>query len=86
MFDGDTLNFLMIYNEAFRRECERIYSPRNAFCISRDDGMLNKNVNIFKDTMINLSTMIDLCRDNYNEEQIKRIANLKAKYASKMVC
>jgi hypothetical protein len=76
----------MIYNEAFRNECERIYSPRNAFCISRDDGMLNHNVNIFKDTMINLNTMVDLCRDNYNEEQLKRIANLKAKYAGKMVC
>lgn len=86
MFDGDTLNFLMIYNESFRRECERIYSPRNAFCISRDDGMLNKNVNIFKDTMINLGTMVDLCRDNYSVEQLDKIKALKEKYRGKMIC
>lgn len=76
----------MIYNEAFRNECERIYSPRNAFCISRNDGMLNKNVNIFKDTMINLNTMVDLCRDNYSVDQLSKIKALQAKYADKMVC
>ena len=75
----------MIYNEAFRRECERIYSPRNAFCISRNDGMLNKNINIFKDTMINLNTIIDLCRDNYSQTQLDKIKALQAKYADKKI-
>ena len=85
MFDGDTLNFLMIYNEAFRSECEKKYSPRNAFCISRDDGMLNRNVNIFKDTMINMNTMIDMCRDNYSSDQLNKIKALQEKYKGKMV-
>jgi hypothetical protein len=86
MFDGDTLNFLMIYNEAFREQCEKIYSPRNAFCISRNDGMLNKNVNIYKDTMINLNTLIDHCRENYSQDQLDKIKALQSKYADKMVC
>ena len=85
-FDGDTLNFLMIYNEAFRKQCEQIYSPRNAFCISRDDGMLNRNVNIFKDTMINMSTLVDMCRENYSQDQLAKIKALKEKYRGKMIC
>ena len=86
MFDGDTLNFLMIYNEAFRNQCEQIYSPRNAFCISRDDGMLNRNVNIFKDTMINMSTLVDMCRENYSDDQLAKIKALQDKYKGKIIC
>jgi hypothetical protein len=85
-FDGDTLNFLMIYNEAFRNQCEQIYSPRNAFCISRDDGMLNRNVNIFKDTMINMSTLVDMCRENYADGQLAKIKALQEKYKGKIIC
>ena len=79
-YDGDTLSFLMIYNNEFRDECERVYSARNAFCISRNDGLLNHNVNIFKDTVINLNGLLELSRDNYSPEQISKIESLKAKY------
>ena len=67
-FDGDTLNIKMLYNKRFADEAERIYSPRNAFCISRDDGRMNSSVNIFKDTVINLNALITLSKGNYTKE------------------
>jgi hypothetical protein len=67
-FDGDTLNIKMLYNKRFADEAERIYSPRNAFCISRDDGRMNSSVNIFKDTVINLNALITLSKANYTKE------------------
>lgn len=79
-FDGDTLNILLLYNDEFANACEEIYKPSNAFCISRNDGMMNKNINIFKDTAINLNSFIDLGRDSYSEAQLNKIKNLQNKY------
>ena len=72
-FDGDTLNIKMLYNKRFADEAERIYSPRNAFCISRDDGRMNSSVNIFKDTVINLNALITLSKGNYTKEDKEAI-------------
>ena len=77
---GDTLNIVLLYNKDFREACERVYSPRNAFCISRDDGMMNKSINLFKDIMINMNAMIGLGRHNYTQEQLDKISNFKKKY------
>lgn len=79
-FDGDTLNILMIYNKEFKDACEAVYSPRNAFCISRNDGKMNPSINIFKDILINLNSLIGLSRDNYSTEQMSKIKALKEKY------
>ena len=75
-----TLNIVLLYNKDFREACERVYSPRNAFCISRDDGMMNKSINLFKDIMINMNAMIGLGRHNYTQEQLDKISNFKKKY------
>lgn len=79
-YDGDVLSFLMIYNNDFRNECNKIYNPRNAFCISRDDGLLNPNINIFKDTVINLNALVEYTRKNYRPEQLENIRRLQEKY------
>jgi hypothetical protein len=79
-FDGDTLNIKMLYNKRFADECEKIYSPRNAFCISRDDGRMNSSVNIFKDTVINLNGLINLSKEFYSSDNKQKIAALQDKY------
>lgn len=79
-FDGDTLNIKMLYNKRFADECEKIYSPRNAFCISRDDGRMNSSVNIFKDTVINLNGLINLSKEFYSSDNKQKIAALQEKY------
>lgn len=72
----------MLYNKAFADACEQVYSPRNAFCISRNDGRLNQSINIFKDTVINLNGLLQLSSDNYTASQVDAIHKLQAKYAS----
>jgi hypothetical protein len=76
----DCLNIKLLLNEAFDKACEAVYSPRNAFCISRNDGLFNNDVNVFKDTVINLESFIHMGRRRYNQNQLDRIAALKAKY------
>ena len=79
-FDGDVLNISLFLNEEFRKACERIYSPRNAFCISRDDGKMNSQINIFKDTVVNINSFKGITNDNYSPAQLKKIRDLKEKY------
>ena len=79
-FDGDTLTSLLLYNERFMEECEKIYSPRNAFCISRNDGGMNQSINIFKDTLINLNALMNLSKQYYTDENKIKIKALQEKY------
>jgi hypothetical protein len=77
MFDGDVLNILYLINEAFIQQCERVFNPRNAMYISRNDGMMNNDVNRSRDTLINANTLIYLSRDKYTEENLAKINKLK---------
>ena len=79
-FDGDCLTSLILYNENFAKACEDIYSPRNAFCISRNDGGMNSEINIFKDTVINLNALKSLSRQYYTQENLDKIKMLQDKY------
>lgn len=76
-FDGDVLNILLIINEDFRREAERILDPRNAMYISKNDGKLDASLIPNRDTMININSLIFMCRENYTEEQVREIEELK---------
>lgn len=79
-FDGDTINILLLFNKQFADACEEVYSPRNAFCISRNDGRMNNLMNIYKDTVININGIMDLGREFYTEEQINHILEAKKLY------
>lgn len=83
-FDGDTLSTLLIYNKRFAEACEKVYSPRNAFCISRNDGGMNDAVNIFKDTVINLNALMNLSKSHYTQENKDKIKALQEKYSNVM--
>lgn len=74
----DVLNILWIINDSFRKAANKIYNPRNAMYISRNDGMFNRDVNHTKDLLINLNALLYLGRKNYSQEQLDRIAKAKA--------
>ena len=77
-FDGDVLNVLLIINEEFRVQAERILSARNAMFISKNDGKLASNMIANKDTTININSLISMSRTNYTQDQIDQINRLKA--------
>ena len=41
---------------------------------------MNSNINLFKDTVINLNAFLDLGRDSYSPEQLAQIKNIQEKY------
>lgn len=80
MFDGDTLNIKLLLNQDFDKKCQEIYSPKNAFCISRDEGLMETNVNVFKDTLINFSAFLSMKKSYYTKEQLKKIKDIQKMY------
>jgi DNA-directed RNA polymerase beta' subunit len=80
-FDGDTLNIKLLLNREFDKAMENAYNPRHCFCISRDDGMFNKSVGLFKDIVINIESFQHYGRQKYSQDRLERIKALKAKYA-----
>lgn len=77
-FDGDTLNILLIINKDFQEAAENVFNPRNAMYISKNDGMFNNLYNHKKDTIINMNTFVQLCRDNYSKKQMEAIRAAQA--------
>lgn len=47
--------------------------------ISRIDGYLNSDLVVQRDTLINANTFVYLGRDRYNNEQLDKIAKIKAR-------
>lgn len=41
---------------------------------------MNRNINLFKDTVINLNAFLDLGRDSYSQEQLDKIKSIQDKY------
>lgn len=68
---------MLIINKEFGEYASRVFNPRNAMFISRNDGMMNNAVNHSRDTIINLNTFLNLSRDNYNREMLDKIRQLK---------
>lgn len=56
----------------------RVYNPRNAMFISRNDGMFNNDLNHSRDTIINLNSLVYIGRQYYTNEMIDRINKVKA--------
>lgn len=50
-----------------------IFNPRNNFCISKNDGLMNSSVNHQRDIIINSNTLMQLTRSHYTPEQIAKI-------------
>lgn len=77
-FDGDTMNILYIINQQFFLAANKIFNPRNALYISRNDGYFNNQVNHCRDTLITANAMIYQSRYDYRQDQIDKIMKLKS--------
>ena len=62
------MNILLCINKEFTEAANRVFNPRNACHISRNDGMMNNQFNHRKDTMILLNVFLSMCNDNYTQE------------------
>jgi DNA-directed RNA polymerase beta' subunit len=78
-FDGDVLNILFIINNAFYQRAYVVFNPRNAMYISKIDGKLNSDMLVQRDTIINANTFMYLGRNNYTEDNLNTIKNIKEK-------
>lgn len=76
-FDGDALNIMYLINKTFIEQADRVFNPKNAMYISRDDGLFNNDVNHQRDTLVNANTMINLSRRYYSKEQLEKIERLQ---------
>lgn len=78
--DGDVLNVMYIINRAFYERAREVFNPRNAFYISRNDGLFNNSVNHQKDTLINANTLVELGHNSYTPEEEEHIKRVLAKW------
>ena len=72
---------MYIINRAFYERARDVFNPRNAFYISRNDGLCNNSVNHQKDTLINANTLVELGHDSYTPEDKEHIKMVLAKWA-----
>ena len=77
-FDGDCLTILYIINKAFFEAAYATLNPRNAFMISKNDGLCNMDMIHQRDIIIAMSSIINLTRDRYTQEEINKIMWLKS--------
>lgn len=82
-FDGDTLNATWIINKELLKSAMRVFNPRYAGQISRNDGMFNSNVAHQSDTMICLNSFAFLGREAYTQNQIDNIRKAIASHPVK---
>lgn len=50
--------------------------------ISRNDGLFNNTVNVFKDILITANGLLNLGRDSYTKEELDEIKSIKERYAN----
>ena len=53
-FDGDILNIISLKTKALEKEYNKTFNPKYNLFISRNDGMFNSDVSLFKDEIIGL--------------------------------
>lgn len=78
-FDGDVLNILWIINKTFQEDAERVFNPRNAMFISRNDGYMDGSMTHNRDTMLSTNNVMLMARDSYTEEERNNIMRIKQK-------
>lgn len=73
---------MYVPNREFWEEANRVFNPRNAMMIDKNDGKFSNDFNLFKDVLINLNGLIQLSRPKYSEEQLARIKAVKEKWGN----
>jgi hypothetical protein len=67
-FDGDCLNVMYITNQEFANRAMETFNPHNSMIISANDGLLNSQVNLYKDILITSNDLLGLSRDAYTDQ------------------
>ncbi len=75
-FDGDVINILWIINKEFLKDAERVFNPRNAMMIDRNDGYMASDMCHSRDTMLNVNNISLLAKDSYTKEEIMNLKRL----------
>lgn len=81
-YDGDQLNCFHIINEAFFLRAYEVFNPRNNMYLSKNDGLLNREVLPQKDTIVGATTLNDLTYGKYSEAQLEHIRRIKERAAA----
>ena len=64
----DCLNVMYITNQEFANRAMETFNPHNSMIISANDGLLNSQVNLYKDILITSNDLLGLSRDAYTDE------------------
>lgn len=54
MFDGDILNVVSLKSDDLAKAFNRTFNPKFNLFISRNNGLFNNEMNLFKDQLIGL--------------------------------
>ena len=54
------------------------FNPHNSMIISANDGLLNSQVNLYKDILITSNDLLGLSRDAYTDEDKAEIESILA--------
>ena len=75
-FDGDCLNVMYITNQEFANRAMETFNPHNSMIISANDGLLNSQVNLYKDILITSNDLLGLSRDAYTDQDKAEIETI----------
>ena len=78
----DCLNVMYITNQKFAERAMETFNPHNSMIISANDGLLNSQVNLYKDILITSNSLLGLCRDVYSQEDMDEIKSILAETAN----
>ena len=76
LINTDCLNILYIINKDFLERANEIFNPRNAMCISRNDGTFDNSINHQRDLIININTFTRLGRKYHTEEELNTLRTI----------
>lgn len=72
-FDGDQLNIKLIISDRMYKSAIRLYNPRFAMIINRNDGLIYSNFLPAKNSLVLLNNFLLLGRKNYDEDYKKEL-------------
>jgi hypothetical protein len=61
----------MIVNKTLKEAANKIFNPRNAMHISRNDGLLEHFFNHKKDILTLTNTLLSMTNDKYTDEDLQ---------------
>lgn len=61
----------MIVNKTLKEAANKIFNPRNAMHISRNDGLLEPFFNHKKDILTLTNTLLSMTNDKYTDEDLQ---------------